>query len=148
MPEPGWLSRQLAALEREAAFWPRWMRRGDDMAEIPEASRRALAAVDAEFERLKDRRAALVAAIRRGEATPAWLVRPPEPIRHPEDVARIVAACRAAGYEIDDETAQWAYSEWCEDTACASWLSMSAPGPDGDRWLADLVRSVCVEAAP
>jgi hypothetical protein len=49
------------------------------------------------------------------------LVRPPEVEPYPHEVDRIVAACRAHGYAVSREDAQWAWEQ--ESVSyCASWL--------------------------
>jgi len=52
------------------------------------------------------------------------LIIPLQKIRYPEDVARIVSAANEAGYEIDDETAQWAWEEYSHQEWCAGWLGL------------------------
>lgn len=56
-------------------------------------------------------------------------------IYYPDDVDRIVQVCEAHGYEIDRDTAQWA---WQEQSACyaAGWLDL----PQDDEWLLTIIR--------
>jgi hypothetical protein len=54
-----------------------------------------------------------------------------EPIRHPEDVARLRAILNARGCDASDQDIQWAYGNWSEDAYAASWSGMGAEDDDG-----------------
>ena len=44
-------------------------------------------------------------------------------IRYSHDVERIIEICRAEGYSIDADTAQWAWERY-SDSHAASWMSL------------------------
>lgn len=63
------------------------------------------------------------------------------PFHHQDDVARIVAVCAAAGYEVSPVAADFAWTEF-SDTYAASWLGMNG---FRDEELVSIARTFLVE---
>lgn len=57
------------------------------------------------------------------------LVIPEDQIRYPHDVATLVAAAAAHGYEVDEAAAQWAWKEH-SDSYAAGWLILDMYTPE------------------
>ena len=63
-----------------------------------------------------------------------WVRR--EPIRHPEDVARLRSIMNSHGFDASDHDIQEAYSAWSEDTWAAGWMGLAS---DDDELFAALM---------